>query len=530
MNELEMRINPDIQKYCYVNNIDKPSHCMEKYINENREFKRLLISKVTREIERMTAKLMLESTNTYFNDLPQSQKEQVLRTAKKLVSQQEKFGGHKPLFETFVNNYQNNIENFQNQTADNQTPYLMKMLMKIPEVKNKFIESKAKLVIHNATDKEDIVTLLSYPRLEECLSNYEFSKCKTKHLNEAKVYKNIIKPKSKQTLPTPDDSTSSRPITQSETDIQAEQQAKNILNNMYQSGELSERVISEAEQEQLQSIIDGTSNQYNNANQFEAKAEAEVSEIPQPGLGDPQNLVSNEGFESFTDYTLGVDGSFEAKAQANSWRVHNPSKRIRKTCKKAQDLNVLKSNDISTCVSYVTSHPEVREIFSQVLENNEVYKCVLDASDPDSLNSCLFRFFVDQPNVLHDLKNVIESRVNKAYAKVALRNILEEFTTEQKQDDQNQTQPPVVGLAQPPYAAGFHDPNDPYDLNNPVKLERPIHHQEFPTKLDWPPQRYTVSQRTKQHTQDVGAHNNRPSHAVFTPLKKQEQKQKAAKN
>ena len=39
MNELEMRINPDIQKYCYINNIDKPANCMEKYINENKKLK-----------------------------------------------------------------------------------------------------------------------------------------------------------------------------------------------------------------------------------------------------------------------------------------------------------------------------------------------------------------------------------------------------------------------------------------------------------------------------------------------------------
>ena len=255
--------------------------------------------------------------------------------------------------------------------------------------------------------------------------------------------------------------------------------------------------------------------QMNLETKLNAEAESEV--LPEPGVGGAQNLVSDEGF---TDYTLGVDGNFEEKARANRWRIHNPAKRIRNTCKRAQELDVIKGDDVSKCVRYVNSNPGVREIFSQVIENNEVYKCVLDSKDPDSLNNCLFRFFVDQPNVLDDLKNVIESRVNKAYAKVALKNILEEFTTQQKAEQKNQQQLPVVGLAQQPYAAGFHDPNDPYDINNPVKLERPIHHQEFPKKLNWPPQRYTISQRTKQHTQDIGAHNNRPKHAEFVPLKK----------
>ena len=182
MNELEMRINPDIQKYCYINNIDKPANCMEKYINENKEFKRYLISKVSRDIERLTAQTLLENTNTYFNDLTQDKKEQALRTAKKIVEQQEKYGGFKPLMETFINYTQKNVENFQDETPETEVPYLMKILIKIPQIKSKYIESKSKLLIHKAQNKEDIVDILTYPRFEECLNNYEFSKCKTKHL------------------------------------------------------------------------------------------------------------------------------------------------------------------------------------------------------------------------------------------------------------------------------------------------------------------------------------------------------------
>jgi len=525
MGELEMRINPDVQKYCYINDIKKPENCISKYINENREFKRMLISKITRKMERLIAESLLNSSNEFYNKLSSTEKEQVLKTAKLVIKMQDKFGGYKSLFEQNANEYQENLENFQNQTADNQAPYLMTLLLKIPEVKEKFIESKAKLLIHNAIEKENIVTLLSYPKFEECLSNYEFSKCKTKHIEEAKVFKSINN-QSANTLPTPPDSAESRPLSEAETSEIEERNAINQINQLANSGELDAPVLSSQEQEELQAIIDGNIGEYNPV--LSENSESETT--PQSGLGDEQNLGTPPGQDTFVNYTLGVDADFEIKSQDNKWISHNPTNRLRNTCKKAKELNLLEKNDVGHCVSYINAQPELRTILLSVLENNEAYECVYNSSDPDTLNNCLFRFFVDYPTILNDVKHIIESRVNKAYAKVALKNILESFTNEEEEKKSKEKLNPVVGLAQPPYAAGFHDPNDPYDLNNPVKLERPIHKKEFPTKLDWPPQRYTISQRSKRNLQDITAHNDKPTHSFFEPLKAKQNKSKQNKS
>ena len=58
------------------------------------------------------------------------------------------------------------VENFQDIPSKNQISSLMKLLTKIPEVKNSVVEAKSKLLIHQAPDKEDIVILLSYPKFE----------------------------------------------------------------------------------------------------------------------------------------------------------------------------------------------------------------------------------------------------------------------------------------------------------------------------------------------------------------------------
>ena len=60
----------------------------------------------------------------------------------KIVEQQEKYGGFKPLMETFINYTQKNVENFQDETPETEVPYLMKMLIKIPQIKEKYIQSK----------------------------------------------------------------------------------------------------------------------------------------------------------------------------------------------------------------------------------------------------------------------------------------------------------------------------------------------------------------------------------------------------
>ena len=58
------------------------------------------------------------------------------------MEQQEKYGGFKPLMETFINYTQKNVESFQDETPETEVPYLMKMLIKIPQLKKNILNLK----------------------------------------------------------------------------------------------------------------------------------------------------------------------------------------------------------------------------------------------------------------------------------------------------------------------------------------------------------------------------------------------------
>ena len=242
------------------------------------------------------------------------------------------------------------------------------------------------------------------------------------------------------------------------------------------------------------------------------------AEMQEQELNSPQvieGMLSVNETEEFTDYKIKF-GDKDFLKKINSTEAHvidDISLRLKKTCKKVIN-NIGQKFDInvSECVSYIVSEHALKQIFIKLLNDSNTYKCMLDSKNERSLDDCLYRYFVDNPDVLKKVNEIREMPVSKKG--YLIRSLMESLyiknpTIRNQNQNQNQNQNPMVELAQPLYKAYFPNFNDPYDLSDITKLERPIHDSEFPNKFEWGPKNDIVDQRQRRHLNPVVASNTK---------------------
>ena len=202
-------------------------------------------------------------------------------------------------------------------------------------------------------------------------------------------------------------------------------------------------------------------------------------------------------------YTYNTDKDIKNLSKKEEYLLDVPNKRFRKFCEIDQEItkNKLFKNK-QKCLDLILNNDYLRELFTNILQNDNSYDCLIKSKNENNLSECLMRFFADNPEIY---QKVIE--LNKRSKKVnvsSFRDLLYNFkymlenefdiiTKANKESNSNEldnyyqiSKNKKVVLDVPLYRRGKPEISDIHNLSNPSKLEMPYHSREFPTKMNWP--------------------------------------------
>ena len=267
-----------------------------------------------------------------------------------------------------------------------------------------------------------------------------------------------------------------------------------------------------------------TKNNKNNKNKGEKKnKKKKVENFENFENFEDVNSIRNEEFniddeKKRSGYTYDANKIVEKKSKEEAPLLDTLTKRYNKFCEIDQEKiknKVFKNKQ--KCLDFILNNDYLRELFTNILQNDETYNCLVKSKNENNLSECLMRFFADHPLIY---QKVIE--INKRSTKMdisSFRDLLYNFkymlenefdiiTKANKESSSNEldnyyqiSKNQKIVLDTPLYKKGKPEISDINNLSNPKKLEMPYHSKKFPTKMNWPLNDTKVINREKNNNE-----------------------------